>query len=210
MEVLVAMTLLALLMTALSGSIGFVGRSWDRGWQTAEKSAAFSRVESTLRRMVEQSLPVSVGTAKNQRFLFEGTATGMRLVAHDAPGQSAGVLFVQEVAVRDMGGQRQFLYDQYPFKGDSTRPASIVEAPMLSGDFAVAFSYFGSPRPSDPPGWSNSWTSDRNLPDLIQVKVLAGGEAPWPPIIVRPIITAEFECVRPTDGGLCRFGKATP
>jgi general secretion pathway protein J len=210
MEVLVAMTLLALLMTALSGSIGFVGRSWDRGWETGERSAAFSRIESTIRRMIERSLPVTVVSNKNPRFLFQGTATGIRVVAHDAPGGSAGGLYVQEIAVTGTGSQRQLLYRQYPFKGNSTRPGRVTEAQMLTGDFSVSFSYFGSPRPAAPPIWLESWTSDRTLPELVQVKIQAAGETPWPPIIMHPFITAEFECVRSTDAGLCRLGKAAP
>jgi hypothetical protein len=210
MEVLVAMTLLALLMTALSGSIGFVGRSWDRGWETGEKSAAFSRIESTFRRMIERSLPVSVRAGKTARFLFQGTATGMRLVAPDAPGGSSGALYVQEIAVTGVGSQRQLLYRQYPFKGSSARPDTTSEAQMLTGDFSIAFSYFGSPRPAAAPAWLESWTSDRTLPDLIQVKIAAAGETPWPPIIVHPFVTAEFDCVRPTDAGLCRLQKAAP
>jgi type II secretory pathway component PulJ len=210
MEVLVAMTLLALLMTALSGSIGFVGRSWDRGWETGEKSAAFSRIESTVRRMVERAFPVTVLAEKNRRFLFEGKETGLRLVAHDAPGGSAGALYVQEIAVTGTGSQRQLLYRQYLFRSGSARPESITEAQMLSGDFSVAFSYFGSVRPSTPPAWLESWTSDRTLPVLVQMKIHMGDDAPWPPIMVRPLITAELDCVHPSETGLCRLGTATP
>lgn len=210
MEVLVAMTLLALLMTALSGSIGFVGRSWDRGWETGETSAAFSRIEGTLRRMIERSVPVTVSAGKNRRFLFQGTATGVRLVAHDAPSGSAGALYVQEIMVAGTGSQAQLVYRQHPFGGGSPRPDTVSEAQMLSGDFSIAFSYFGSPRPPAPPVWLDSWVSDRTLPDLVQVKIAAAGETPWPPIIVRPFITAEYDCVQPTDAGLCRLQKAAP
>lgn len=210
MEVLVAMTLLALLMTALSGSIGFVGRSWDRGWETGETSAAFSRIESTVRRMVERAFPVTVRAEKSRRFLFEGKETSLRLVAHDAPGGSAGALYVQEIALTGTGSQRQLLYRQYLFRSGATRPDGISEAQMLSGDFSVAFSYFGSARPSSPPAWLESWTSDRTLPALVQMKIHAGGATPWPPIMVRPLITAEFDCIRPTENGLCRLATGAP
>ena len=210
MEVLVAMTLLALLMTALSGSIGFVGRSWDRGWEASEKSASFSRIESTVRRMVERSFPVTVRAEKKQRFLFEGTETRLRLVAHDAPGGSAGALYVQEIAVTGTASRRQLLYRQYLFRSGSVRPDSITEAELLSGDFSVAFSYFGSVRPTTPPVWLESWTPDRALPALVQLRIHTGDGTPWPPIIARPHVTAEFDCVRSTEAGLCRLGKAAP
>jgi general secretion pathway protein J len=210
MEVLVAMTLLALLMTALSGSIGFVGRSWDRGWETGEKSAAFSRIEGTLRRMVERSVPITVSAGKNRRFLFQGTATGVRLVAHDAPSGSAGALYVQEIVVTGTARQGRLLYRQYPFGGGSPRSDTPSEAQVLSGDFSIAFSYFGSPRPQAPPVWLDSWASGGTLPDLVQVNIAVAGETSWPPIIVHPFITAEYDCVQPTDAGLCRLQKAAP
>jgi hypothetical protein len=46
------------------------------------------------------------------------------------------------------------------------------------------------------------------LPELVQVTVRTGNETPWPPIIVRPVITAELDCIRAADGGLCRHKKA--
>jgi general secretion pathway protein J len=210
MEVLVAMTLLALLMAALSGSIGFVGRSWDRGWEASEKSAAFSRIESTVRRMVERAFPVTVRVEKNQRFLFEGTQDGIRLVAPDAPGAPAGALYVQELVVEGTGTQRQLTYRQSRFASGSGRPESVTEAQMLSGDFSIAFSFFGAAQPSAPPAWLDRWTPGRNLPELVQLKILVGGESPWPPIMARPLITAEYACIGSTGDDLCRLGKAAP
>ena len=105
MEVLVAMTLLALLMVALSGSIAFVGRSWDKGWRTSESSAALSRVEGTVRQLIERSFPVSARRDKKDEFLFDGTADSLRLVAYSAPGGVGGSLYVQEIVATGAGGR---------------------------------------------------------------------------------------------------------
>jgi|SRR5688572_14933882 general secretion pathway protein J len=205
MEMLVAMTLLALLMMALSGSIAFVGRSWDKGWRTSEGSAALSRVEGTVRHLIERSFPVSSRREKKDEFLFDGTPDSLRLVAYSAPGGLGGGLYVQEIVASGTGGQRQLIYRQYPFRGNGAVPEQVSEAPLLGGSLKVAFSYYGSPQPSIQPRWFNSWPTGRTLPDLIRLNIEANGDI-WPPIVVRPFITAEYACLRSASAGLCRRG----
>ena len=208
MEVLVAMTLLALLMAALSGSIAFVGRSWDKGWRTSESSAALSRVEGTVRHLIERSFPVSARREKKDEFLFDGTADSLRLVAYSAPGGGGGSLYIQEIVATGAGGQRQLVYRQYPFRGNGTAPDQVNEAPLLSGNLKIAFSYYGSQQPSIQPSWLKSWSTDRTLPDLIRLDIEADGDS-WPPIVVRPFITAEYACLRSASAGLCRHGPVS-
>lgn len=209
MEMMVAMTLLGLLMTALSGSIGFVGKSWDKGWRITERSAALAQVESTIRRLVERSFPVTLRLQKKDRFLFQGTAQALRLVAYDAAGRSAPGLYVQEIAASGAGNQRRLTYRQYPFTARAAQ-SSGTEATILMGDFSFGFSYFGSPRRSVQPAWFETWESDQALPDLIRLQILEGGAAAWPPIVVHPMITAEYACIDTSIAGICRLGASAP
>lgn len=204
MEVLVAMTLLGLLMAALSGSIGFAGRSWDRSWKASEASAAYSHVEGMIRGMVERSFPASVRAEKSDRFLFEGTNQRLKLVAEGAPGGAVGGLYVQEIFIADTASGRQLVYRRFPFKATGTAPQQVEAAQLLTGDLAFAFSYYGSPSPTARAAWLDDWPSDRMLPDLIRLTIRSRDGEAWPPIIVRPIISAEHACVRATEGGLCR------
>jgi type II secretory pathway component PulJ len=205
MEVLVAMSLLALLMAALSGSIGFVGRSWDAGWRASEQSAALSRVEKTIRQAIAQSFPATIRADKKDRFLFEGSADRLRLVASESRGLSASGLYVAEFSVTTLAGQRQLLYRRYPFTGTAANAGTLDQAQLVAENFEFKFSYFGSPRPKSPPTWLDSWTSDTKLPELVRVDVRGGSTGPWSPIIIRPLITAEYSCIRASEGGLCRL-----
>jgi len=204
MEVLVAMTLLGLLMAALSGSIGFVGRSWDRSWKASEASAAYSHVEGMIRAMVERSFPAAVRIEKSDRFLFEGTEQRLKLVGESAPGGVGGGLYVQEVVVEDTASGRQLTYRRFPFKANGAAPQQVESAPLLTGDLVFAFSYYGSPRPAARPAWLDKWPSDRTLPDLIRLTIRSREGDAWPQIVVRPVISAELACVRATEAGLCR------
>ena len=214
MEMMVAMTLLGILMTALSGSIGFAGRSWDRGWRITERSAALAQVESTIRRLVERSFPVSIRVQNKERFLFQGSAQALRLVAYDATGQAAPGLYVQEIAATGAGDRRRLIYRQYPFtvptaQNPGSTPNQLREAQMLMGDFSFTFSYFGSPRQSVEPAWFATWESEKALPDLVRLQILEGAATAWPPIIVHPMINAEYACIGTAVPGICRLGPPT-
>jgi general secretion pathway protein J len=213
MEVLVAMTLLGLLMAALSGTIGFVGRSADRGWEMSERSASLSRVEETMRRLVERSFPADIKDQTKTRFVFSGTAQRMRLVAYDAAGMTSPGLYVQEMEDVAIGNQHRLMFRRRPFTGyspqTSNSQAQASEAALLAGDFSFRFSYFGAPRPGVARAWLDEWLFERNLPDLIRLQIADGGGAAWQTIVVRPIVTAEYACVSAQFTGVCRL-KSNP
>ena len=211
MEVLVAMTLLGLLMAALSGSIGFVGRSADRGWEMSERSASLSRVEETMRRLVERSFPADIKVQTKTRFLFSGTAQRLTLVAYDAAGMTSPGLYVHELEDVAIGNQHRLMFRRRPFTGYSpqTSNSQASEAALLAGDFSFRFSYFGAPRPGVARAWLDEWQFERNLPDLIRLQITDGGGTAWQAIVVRPIVTAEYACVSPQFAGVCRL-KSNP
>lgn len=199
------MTVLALLMTALSGSIGFAGRSWDRGWQASERSASLARVEETVRQLIERVFPVATRVQKKDRFLFAGTAHSLRLVAYDAAGRSMPGLYVQEIVDEISGGQHRLLYRRYPYVRGGPQAAAIDEAPLLAGSFGFNFSYFGALKPGAAPAWFDKWESERTLPELIKLQIEDGGATAWQPIIVRPMVTADYACLDSSLPGICRL-----
>ena len=214
MEVLVAMTLLGLLMAALSGTIGFVGRSADRGWEISERSAGLSRVEETMRRLVERSFPADIRDQTKARFLFSGTAQRLTLVAYDAAGMTSPGLYVQEIEDVASGGEHRLMFRRRPFTGYSPQAAGnsqpqVGEAALLAGDFSFRFSYFGAPRSGIAPAWLDEWRFERNLPDLIRLQIVDRGGTAWQTIVVRHMVTAEYACVSTQFSGICRL-KSSP
>lgn len=209
MEVLVTMTLLGILMAALSGTIGFVGRSWDRGWQESAEAAALSRVENALRRLVERSFPASVAEQTKDRYVFAGSAQGLRVVAYDAAGATAPGLYVQEIVDLPVSGTHRLVFRRYAYnsRGLPAANADTLDghAILLAGDYEFVFSYFGAPRPNMAPDWFRDWQFDRALPDLIRLSVRKGGKAAWQSILVRPMATAEYACIDNSIPGICRL-----
>lgn len=212
-ETVVAMTLLAILLLALSGSIGFVGRSWDRGWRSSEQSAALARVEDTVRTLIERSFPAVARAQNKELFLFDGKAHSLRLVAYDPAGRSASGYFIQEILDDSSGGNHRLLYRHQPFTQSTGVPAAsagdVTEAPLLTGNFTFAFAYFGKPSPTSPPAWYPDWAPTQRLPDLIRLQILENAVGVWPPIIVRPMVDAEYACVKAGFSGICRSGTQT-
>lgn len=209
LETVIAMTLLAVLMLSLSGSVGFVGRTWDKGWRSSERSATLAQVEDTMRQLIEGSFPGVTRSLNKERYLFKGDSHGLQLISYEIAGRSAAGYYVSEIVDTVAAGKHRLLYRQQRFNASTfgqsaSSPDEVSEVPFLTGSFAFAFSYFGTPRPSAQSAWYESWDYEQRLPELIQLQILEGSSRVWPPIIIRPMVTTDYACVAGTFPGICR------
>lgn len=210
LEVVIAMTLLAVLMLALSGSIGFVGRTWDRAWDRSAETGSLARVDEMARRSIENAFPAVIKAGGKERFLFTGTAQNLRLAAHDGGANGMAGYHTIEIGMASDG--RAVVYRRAPLQaaGPMARlpETAADEAILLRGNFTFAFSYFGTPRPKMPPAWYDSWDHRDRLPDLVRLRILEEGREAWPPIVARMAINAEYACI--SGDGICRQQEITP
>ena len=81
LELLVAMTLLALLAGLLFGGLSFGVRVWEKGDAELEKLAELQIAHGLIRRVISRALISGVTDGESQdTAIFEGTADGLRLV----------------------------------------------------------------------------------------------------------------------------------
>lgn len=215
LETVIAMTLLTVLMLALSGSIGFVGRNWDKGWRDSERVGTLAQIEATLRRSIEESLPAIAGSEGKQRFVFNGDAQNLQLVDYGVPGRSTAGLMIKQVSAVTVGTSHQIIYRQQKLSVDSQGRLAgdrdpVSETTLLTGDLTIDFSYFGTLEKSSEPAWYAEWRAERRLPELIQVRILDGAMPVWPPIVMRPLVTTDYACIAATFAGVCRTADKTP
>lgn len=214
LETVVAMTLLAVLMLALSGSIGFVGRTWDKGWRNSERSGALAQVESSMRQLIERSFPAVTQLQGKERFVFKGDAHNLRLVSYETAGRTPPGYQVSEVISAVADGTSRLIYRRQTFSdqgpGQSTAtPGRRDEATLLTGNTTLNISYFGTLQPSTPPAWHSDWDSEKRLPDLIRMQILEGSMQAWPTFVIRPMVTTDYACIETTFPGICRAESAT-
>jgi len=193
LEVLVAMVIMAVIMTTAFGALRLGGRSWEAGVARATDNERFRAVAGLMRRQLSQIIPMSWPDVKKKRIAFEGASDQLRFVS-PAPQQyrQAGLFEYGLSAQRD-GPDTNLILSFIPFNPDAEafqRPARNQQLLLVAGLQRVSFDYFGSPgnartraRTSrQPPGWQPSWPADATrFPDLIRVRMEVNeGQQPWP------------------------------
>ena len=195
LEVLVAVVIMAVIMTTAFGALRLGGRSWEAGVTRASGNERFRSVANLMRRQVSQIIPMTWTDGTNKRIAFDGASEQLRFVS-PAPQQyrQAGLFEYGLSAQRD-GPDTNLILSFIPFNPDSEafqRPARDQQLLLVEGLQRVSFEYFGSPgdaggrgrtrTSTQPPSWQPRWAADATrFPDLIRVRMeVNAGQQPWP------------------------------
>ena len=169
LELLVSMTLLSLLLVALSGGVHFAGRAWQMQEDRIGRQGDIQAVQNALRQML----------ASGQS--FDGGAESLRFVGKLPSALARGGLFDMELY---RSGNRLLLSWRPHFKGVSTG-LPHDEASLLDGVTGLDLSYYLGAQ-----GWRHL-TNDKSKPvDIIAMKLLLTNGREWPPLAIAPAINA--------------------
>ena len=196
LELLVAMTLLALLAGLLFGGLSFGVRVWEKGDAELEKLAELQTAQGLIRRVIGRALPSDVAAGEGEdAAIFEGTADGLWLVG-PAPAQSLpGGIYRLGLGGDDLQGKRRLVMTLRLLGADDKEPSADEDANLvvLVDDVAdVTFTFFGAPDDDREPRWQDRWEGTPGVPRLVRIDVtFADGDTRvWPELIVAPMIAA--------------------
>jgi general secretion pathway protein J len=193
LEMLVAVVIMAVIMTTAFGALRLGGLSWEAGVARASGNEAYRAVADLLRRQIIQIIPMTWPGDRHRRIVFDGDPQQLRFVA-PAPQQyrQAGLFEYGLTAQRGQGSVRLVL-SYVPFKPgaeDFQTPTRRQQILLVEGLRSVSFDYFGSPTPwgrrdrsrVEPPRWYPRWDSNaQRFPALIRVRMDSEeGQQPWP------------------------------
>lgn len=187
-ELLVAIMILTLFMTASMGAVRIASRSWAAGQERTDTTEELRAVSDFLRRQFAQ-LPLStVGEGRDERLLFAASETNVMFVA-PATQFSHGAGLMTYLLAAEEDGERQMLTLRYaPFDpGSETVDREAFSAPMVlaSGFDKVGFQYYGAPTEDDDLSWWPLWQEDaEQLPRAIIIRTREEGETSgWPDLV---------------------------
>ena len=197
LEVLVAVVIMAVIMTTAFGALRLGGRSWEAGVTRASDNERFRAVADLLRRQVHQVIPMSWPEGKEKRITFEGAPNQLRFVAPSPKQHRQAGLFEFGMFARQQGPDTDLMLSFVPFNPDAEtfqRPARDQQVLLVEGLQRVSFEYFGSPgndaakgrgramRNVQPPRWHRRWAADATrYPQLLRVRLEVNeGQQPWP------------------------------
>jgi general secretion pathway protein J len=198
LEVLVAISVSAVLVSLVYGAIRVSHTSWESGRARIDESETrrigWRFLHGALNRARVLDDPLSDGPG----ILFEGGPDSLRFVADMPAWLGLGGLYLVEIGSVEKDGRRQLQLERVLLS--EYRQADTdnhVHRAILSGDLAsFDIRYFGSNEPDSPPAWRNTWREVQALPLLIELQVNPRDRPAWPILIARP----QFGGQRAIDG----------
>lgn len=201
-ELLVALTLFALLATVLSGALRLVGRSWQGGETKVSQVDEMRQAQMVLRAQLAAALPQRMAKAADRPLLFAGASDDLRYVA-TLPERvtEGGTQFFRLSLAKDGARdalilQRMFIqpdWTELPEFGDAA-----IESTVLAEHIAeLKVQYFGRDKgamDTESPTWRDHWDDPQQMPMLIRIDVQPEHGASWPPLIVQPRRAPESAC----------------
>jgi general secretion pathway protein J len=184
-ELLVAITLLALLSVVLFGGLRFGARAWESGGDSMERTGEIEAVQELLRRTLVEAVAPEPNDELSQT-VFAGASN--RLGFYAPMPRHAGTSGLGRYALLlDESGQ--LLIEWEPRRPERRLNAPIAGEPatILRNLRGLRISYYGSGKPGEAPAWHAEW-NDHSLPLLIRIEVAFAEADPrrWPELIVAP------------------------
>jgi general secretion pathway protein J len=191
LEVLVTMTLLAMLSVALLGGIKYGTQIWKKSEAAATDDNHARSVQADLAYSLERIYPAFVATLHTGFVDFDGRADRIGFLTPDRalPGSLDRVV----IAADPDDATQLVSASRLELAPDAQSQTRI----LLHGLKSLEFFYYGPADASTPPTWHSEWQNKPRLPLLIRMHVkLADPEArPWPDLTVAPRVMADVNCV---------------
>jgi general secretion pathway protein J len=171
LELLLAISLMALIVSTIMGGVG-IGR---RAWETSHASEALDEVETATRGvaslLARSFAPASEArTSSAPQVIFEGTQQGCRFVAlSDGGAQWGGLLLVEIVGEGTDLAVWTGVYRRQEAAGSGR--AGMRRTVLLKGVASFELAFFGPSREAKGLGWSRGWSAADSLPQLVSIRI---------------------------------------
>ncbi len=181
LEIMVAMILLAVIVTSTVSLLFINIRGWNGLVSDSERSLDDTLIEHRLQAMLRQTVPLIWAEAGDRRLAFEGEPKGVHFISRAPQQYRAGGLFEYLLIEERDSENRQGLVLYYaPYYPEQTRfmlPEGGQRRWLKTDTGGVTFAFFGSQRRGQPDEWSENWSSDsESYPRMVQIRFAAEGE----------------------------------
>ncbi len=197
-EVLIAVTLLAMLATLIANGTRLTARAWNTAELRTADADDLDAIQGFLRRTITAARPsFASADPTNGTIVFAGTADRLTVVAPrpglvDGDGAWMRMTFFVAPAARSRALQLSWQADAPAVVGGTTSPMVLLDHVA-----AVRFRYFGRPSIDTPAAWFDAWSGGAVLPELISIDIQRDSSArpAWPVQIVETRATTNSGCI---------------
>lgn len=206
LEVLLAITLLALLLAGAMSGIRAATRAMHAGEQNIERTNRLRVAQEFIRREVGRTLPLAFGQERGSgtNFVFQGEKDFVRFVAPMPGHLSRGGPYVQtlELARGPRGMQLLFThhmlngFDLDKLKQDEGENEAVL---LLDGIRSGRFEYRKFDDQNELEDWKDEWENPSSLPVMMRIDLEMTAESG----LVWPVM--EIPLILDTSGGVRMF-----
>jgi len=175
LELLVSLTLLALVVAAVPGIVRMAGRSVQIAGELTRSHADIAALDAIADKLSEAHPLTIQQDDGTRRIQFWGTEDSVRFVAPGVVGDSGGLLTYELGLTQNRAGQSVLTLTRFPFtlnESDEQPSGGDVRMPMPSTR-RLAFRYFGPQGDDATPVWSDRWEQTTSLPQLVEIRTLS-------------------------------------
>lgn len=173
LELLISITLLAVITTLLAYAIHIGSSAWGRSNQTIASSQDQHLIEEFITREISQARALRIRTSKGSRVAFEGYRNAVRFAAILPIHRGVGGIYFVSVAAEGADDSQQLALSYR-----LARPLDFVEGDPESEERTVLvdkltdaqFQYYGSVTNEEPPSWMTEWPNEQQLPEMVRVR----------------------------------------
>jgi len=176
LELLVALTLLALIAAAVPGIVRTAGRSIQIAAELTRSHADVSALDTIADKLSEARALMVRQDDGSRHIQFWGTEDAVRFIAPGFVGDRPGLLVYEVGLVPNRAGQLVLAVTRSPLalgEAEGVSAGGDIRLPMPS-THRLAFRYFGAQDDDLTPVWSDRWERTNGLPQMVEITIGSG------------------------------------
>jgi general secretion pathway protein J len=188
-ELLVAITLVALITTVLFGGLRFGTRAASAVAARVDRSSEIAGVYDFMQNaMTDARLLPPSADATQPSASFDGQRDAISFVTVPPAYLALGGFHMLHVTTEGAGRTRRLIvsWQQIPRGSLATEGPTLQPSILLDKVTAIEFGYFGVVEPNRPPEWQDHWTERADLPQLIRLRIALADGWRGPDLIIAP------------------------
>ena len=175
LELLVSLTLLALIVVAVPGIVRMAGKSMQVAGGLTRAHADIPALTAIGDKLSQARPLMAIADDGSRRIQFWGTEESVRFIAPGVLGESGGLIMYELGLAQPRAGPpilalTRTLMTDTETDGGSSQGDIRTPMPMTR---RLSFRYFGSQTSDQPPGWSDRWDTVDAIPQLVEIRTFS-------------------------------------
>jgi general secretion pathway protein J len=170
LELLIAVSLLALLMALLTAGLRAGTHNMTRQTERLDRASRSVLVETFLRTELADARPMTTPASRSSAIAFVGREDGVTFVGPSPASVATGGLQMLSIDFEKEGAERGDVIADWQAYGGDGAAASPRRSLLLVHVRRAIFAYFAA-EPGEAPSWHSSWENQTVLPSLVRLSV---------------------------------------